>query len=95
MSRVLKLKTRYYRALPADSPGYEEEVFELPAETTALLGMHCWNIGCPDGPEIDVNYCVGMGWPQATAEADRIMTDVIRPAMDAARRLGWTERKQI
>ena len=40
MSRVLKLKTRCYRAQPADSPGYEEKAFELPAEKTALLGMH-------------------------------------------------------
>lgn len=88
MSRAIRLNTRYYRALPTDHPGYEQEVFELPVEKTALIGMHCWNIGCPDGPPVDVNYCVGMGWPEATAEAGRIMKEVIRPAMDAARGIG-------
>ena len=43
MSRVLKLKTRFYRALPADNPGYEEEVFKLPAEKTALLVIDMQN----------------------------------------------------
>ncbi len=88
MSRTLKIKTRYYRALPIDTAGYEEEEFELPLEKTALVGMHCWNIGCADGPAEDVNFCVGMGWSQATAEAGRIMAEVIRPAMDAARTAG-------
>ena len=88
MGRTARLKTRYYRALPIDAPGYEEEVFELSLEKTALVGMHCWNIGCPDGPPVDVDFCVGMGWPQATEEAGRIMREIVRPAMDAARRVG-------
>ncbi|MBT4501177.1 MAG: cysteine hydrolase family protein [Gemmatimonadetes bacterium] len=88
MGRTARLKTRYYRALPIDAPGYEEEVFELSLEKTALVGMHCWNIGCPDGPPVDVDFCVGMGWPQATEEAGRIMREIVRPAMDAARRAG-------
>ena len=87
MSLTLSLNTRYYRALPIDAPGYESVHLELPVENTALIGMHCWNIGCPDGPAIDVNYCVGMGWPQATTEAARIITKVIRPAMDTARNI--------
>lgn len=85
MKRTIRLKTRYYRALPVDDPGYEEEIFELEVGKIALVGMHCWNIGCADGPPVDVDFCVGMGWPQATAEAARIMREVIRPAMDAAR----------
>ena len=88
MSRVLRLPTRYYRALPIDAPGYEDEVVEVPVAQTALVGLHCWNIGCPDGPAMDANFCVGMGWPQATEEAGRIMAEVIRPAMDAARQIG-------
>jgi len=88
MSGAIDLKVRYYRALPTDAPGYEEEIFALPVEKTALVGMHCWNIGCPDGPAEDVGFCVGMGWPQATAEAGRIMAEVIRPAMDEARAIG-------
>lgn len=85
---IMRLKTRYYRALPIDTAGYEAEHFELPLDKTALVGMHCWNIGCADGPAVDMNFCVGIGWPQATREAGRIMADVIRPVMDAARRTG-------
>ena len=88
MSKTLKLKTRHYRALPIDKAGYAEDVFELPVERTALIGLHCWNVGLPDGPEIDVNYVTGMGWPQATEESWRVMREVIRPAMDIARRIG-------
>ena len=85
---ALQLEARYYRALPIDRPGYEQVTLSLPVEKTALVGMHCWNIGCPDGPPVDVDYCVGMGWPQATEEAGRIMAEVIRPAMDEARAIG-------
>ena len=85
---TLQLAARYYRALPIDRPGYEQVTLSLPVDKTALVGMHCWNIGCPDGPPVDVNYCVGMGWPQSTQEAGRIMVEVIRPAMDAARVIG-------
>ena len=85
---ALQLDARYYRALPIDRPGYEQVTLSLPVDKTALVGMHCWNIGCPDGPPVDVNYCVGMGWPQSTEEAGRIMAEVIRPAMDAARAIG-------
>ena len=85
---ALQLAARYYRALPIDRPGYEQVTLSLPVDKTALVGMHCWNIGCPDGPPVDVDYCVGMGWPQSTEEAGRIMAEVIRPAMDAARAIG-------
>lgn len=85
---VVHLKARYYRALPIDDPGYEEVTFELPVKQTALIGMHCWNIGCPDGPPMDVSFCVDLGWPQSTEEGYRIMKEVMRPAMDAARGIG-------
>jgi len=82
------LPTRYYRAIPIDRPSYETVNFELNVDNTALVGIHCWNIGCVDGPAINNDYCVGMGWPQATEEAGRIMSGMIRPAMDSARSLG-------
>jgi len=85
---TLELAARYYRALPIDQPGYEDVTLSLPVARTALVGMHCWNIGCPDGPPEDVDFCVGMGWPQSTQEAGRIMVDIVRPAMDAARGIG-------
>ena len=71
-----------------NQPGIESLDLEIDVARTALVGMHCWNIGCPDGPSVDVDYCVGMGWPQATEEAARIMSAVIRPSMDLARRVG-------
>ena len=86
--RILVLKGRYYRTIPVTSPGYEEEELGLDADRTALVVLHCWNIGCPDGPDVDPNYCVGMGFPGTFSEAYRIMRDVIRPCMDAARRAG-------
>lgn len=88
--KTLKLAARYYRSVPTDRAGYEEVTLSLPVDKTALVGIHCWNIGCPDGPATDTNYCVGMGWPQATHEAAHIMAEVIRPAMDLARSIGMT-----
>lgn len=82
---TISLNTRYYRAIPIDATGYEEETLELDPERTAVVIMHCWNIGCPDGPPVDTQFCVGMGWPQATEEAWRIMKDIIRPVLDVVR----------
>jgi nicotinamidase-related amidase len=87
---MLKLTGRYYRTIPIDNPGFETETIELDPARTAFIGMHCWNIGCPDGPAINNNYWVGMGFPQTSHEAERIMRECIRPAMDAARRAGVT-----
>ena len=77
---------RYYRSIPIDNTGYEEEVLELDADKTTFVALHCWDIGCPGGPPLDVNYCVGMGYPETFSEAYRIIETYIRPAMDAARR---------
>lgn len=88
MSRVLRLTGRYFRTIPITDPGYEEEPLQLPLANTALVSLHCWNIGCPGGPALDPNFCVGMGFPATVAEAWRIMTEVIRPALQAARACG-------
>ncbi len=85
---MLRLTTRYYRTLPIDATGYETETVELDPARTAFVAMHCWNIGCEDGPEIDRRFCVGMGFRESLQESDRIMREVIRPAMDAARAAG-------
>ena len=85
---MLRLTSRYYRTIPIDQTGYETEIVELDPKRTALIGMHCWNIGCEGGPDIDPNYCVGMGFYESFREADRIMRECIRPAMDAARKAG-------
>jgi nicotinamidase-related amidase len=85
---MLKLTGRYYRTIPITDPGYVYEEIEILESRTALVAMHCWNIGCEGGPEIDPNFWVGMGFPVAHREAERIMRERIRPAMDAARRIG-------
>jgi nicotinamidase-related amidase len=85
---VLRMQGRYHRNIPIDNPGYETESLELDVSRTALVGMHCWNIGCEGGPAIDPKYCVGMGFPESFKEAERIMRECIRPAMDAARAIG-------
>ena len=85
---MLRLTGRYYRTIPIDKTGCETEAVELDPERTAFIGMHCWNIGCEDGPEIDPDFCVGMGYYETFREAERIMRECIRPAMDAAREAG-------
>jgi len=86
--KALAMTGRYHRSLPITDTAYVTEPLSLDAEKTALVVMHCWDIGCEGGPEIDPAFCVGMGFPEALAEADRIMREVIRPAMDAAREAG-------
>jgi len=90
MSATLRLNARYYRNIPVSDPGYETETLELPLDETAFCSMHCWDIGCPGGAQFDEQFCVGMGYPGATFEAYRIMGEMIRPAMDAARGCGLT-----
>jgi len=85
---MLRLKGRYYRTIPITRPGYVYEDLELGESKSALVAMHCWNIGCEGGPEIDPDYWVGMGFPVAHREAGRIMRRKIRPMMDAARGAG-------
>ncbi|MGQ9732362.1 MAG: cysteine hydrolase family protein [Candidatus Zipacnadales bacterium] len=85
---MLKMHGRYYRTIPLTRAGYEEVKIELDPLKTALVVMHCWNIGCEDGPAIDPNFWVGMGALSTLREAERIMREHIRPAMDAARKAG-------
>lgn len=88
MERILRLTGRYYRTIPTDQPGYVEEPLDLPADQTALVSLHCWNIGCPGGPPTDPRFWVGMGFAQTCDEEYRIMKEHIRPCLDAARAAG-------
>lgn len=87
---MICLRTRFYRTIPLSQMGYQYEYVSLDERRTALVVMHCWNIGCEDGQPIDDRYWVGMGARETTAEAERIMREVIRPLMDAARAAGVT-----
>jgi nicotinamidase-related amidase len=88
MARTLRLTGRYYLGAPLERVGLAEEVVELDADATALVALHCWNIGCPDGPAVDPRFRVGMGFPETLKAAYEVMRDRIRPAADAARRAG-------
>ena len=85
---TLRLTGRHFWMRPIDQMRYEEKPWELVAAKTALVGLHCWNIGCEDGPAIDPSFAVGMASREAFAEAARIMREKIAPAMEAARRCG-------
>jgi nicotinamidase-related amidase len=85
---MLNLLGRYFRPIPLDRTGFETEPLALDPRKTALVAMHCWNIGCEGGPPIDLDYFVGMGSLESFREAERIMSECIRPAMDAARKAG-------
>ena len=85
---MLKLTGRCFCTIPIDRMRYEEEQLELDPAKTALVGLHCWNIGCEDGPAIDPNFAVGMCSREAFGEAERIMNERIAPAMEVARRCG-------
>ena len=88
MAATLRLTGRFYRTIPMDEAGPVEETIQLDASKTALIGMHCWNIGCPDGPPVDGNYYVGMGFPTTHHEAYGVMRERVLPAMEAARGAG-------
>ncbi len=85
---MLKMPGRYYRTIPIDDMGHEATQVSLIPEKTALVVMHCWDIGCDGGPEIDPAFFVGMGSRESAVEAGRIMAERIRPAMEAARKAG-------
>jgi nicotinamidase-related amidase len=85
---VVRIVGRYYRERPITNPGYESELVELDLKKTALISMHCWDIGCEGGPAIDPNYSVGLCFPMTLAEGERIMKEKIAPALEAARRIG-------
>ncbi len=82
------LTTRYFRTRPIDRQGYEAETFRLDPRKTAIVAMHLWDIGEEGGPAVDNNYFVGMGIEATTREADRIVREVIKPTLEAARRAG-------
>jgi nicotinamidase-related amidase len=84
----LALEGRYFRTRPMNNTGFEFESVNLDPEKTAFVGMHCWNIGCEDGPAIDLNFPVGMGSLSGYAEADHIMKTMIAPGMEMSRNAG-------
>ena len=57
----MKLKARFYRAYPMDlnarhpalgQLGSAEKELEVDEKKTMIIGMHLWNVGEPNGPQI-------------------------------------------
>ncbi len=59
---TLQLAARYYRALPIDRPRYEQVTLSLPVSKTALVGMHCWNIGYCQMNAGELRDLLDRGW---------------------------------
>src|SRR4051812_37762199 len=86
--KTLSLTGRYYSMIPMSRAKYVNEPIELDVTKTALVVLHCWNIGCEGGHPVHDNYAIGMGFPETFAEAERIMKQRIYPAVQAARKAG-------
>jgi nicotinamidase-related amidase len=83
------LPVRYYSGAPAADPvGLATESWALDLRRTALIELHCWNIGFPDGPPVPPDYWVFMGSVQNHERMVPIVRDVIAPLLAAGRRAG-------
>lgn len=86
---TLSLPVRFYSGAPAASPrGLLRETWELDPRRTALIELHCWNIGFPDGPAVPADYWVFMGSLQNHERMVPIVREIIAPLLDAGRRAG-------
>jgi nicotinamidase-related amidase len=83
------LPVRYYRAVPSGRPqGLVEEKWALDPAKTALVALHCWNIGCPGGIPAPEQFWVFVGSQQNHVLMWQIVTEQIAPALAAARQVG-------
>ncbi len=102
MSTILELPTWYYRQFPSDYSkgerategvlGWGQRVCRVPKDQTALVLMHLWNIGFPEGPA----WGPGVG-QQARRDAQEFVgrcvktfTTSLPPVLKAARESGMT-----
>ena len=59
---TIELPVRFYSGAPAAAPrGLVTETWPLDLERTALIELHCWNIGFPGGVPVPPDYWVFMG----------------------------------
>jgi len=95
----MKLPVRFYRSYPMDVQakhpalghvGQAEKVMELDAGQTVVAGLHLWNVGEPDGPDVTPD---GPDWPltkiyEYYRDAAVVTNSKIRPILAAARAAG-------
>lgn len=95
----MRLPVQFYRigriygpGMPSvESEGLNELVLDLDVRQTALVSVHCWNVGEADGP---YPFEEGVRCPGKPADwvpvAHEIIRDRIQPTMKAARESGMT-----
>jgi nicotinamidase-related amidase len=85
----IELPVRYYRAVPSAQPkGLQELIWTLDAARTALIELHCWNVGFPDSPPVPEDYWVFMGSTQNHERMMGVVSHVIAPLLEAGRAAG-------
>ena len=86
MARPFRIKARRFLFLPAENPPMEtEEDLDLDADRTTLIALHCWDVGCEEGPPVHPKYAVGMCLPENIRLGEEIMKNEILPLVVAAR----------
>lgn len=88
-SQFIDLRVQQYCAVPTSQPrGLVTADWRLDVARTALVALHCWNIGVPGGIPVPEDYWVFMGSPQNHAVMSDIVERVIAPLLDKARGAG-------
>jgi nicotinamidase-related amidase len=86
---TIQLPVRYYCAVPSGRPrGWVTESWTLDLAQTALIELHCWNVGFPGSPPVPEDYWVFMGSPQNHDRMVGVVTQVIAPLLEAGRAAG-------
>jgi nicotinamidase-related amidase len=86
---TLNLPVTFYRGAPAADPvGRVTETWSLDLARTALIELHCWNIGWPDGVPVPLDHWVFMGSLQNHEPMVAVVQDVIAPLLEAGRQAG-------
>ena len=91
----LSFPIRYYRAYPfdvsLDQPakgfqGYTEKQMTIPLGQVALVLIHIWNEGFPEGPNLALEHPECAGYLEFTTRSREIIEDRIAPLLEDARR---------
>lgn len=84
---TIELPVRHYCAVPSRHPrGLVTASWTLDVTRTALIELHCWNVGFPGAPPVPEEYWVFMGSPHNHDRMVGIVTQVIAPLLEAGRR---------
>lgn len=84
---ILKISGRYYRMYPPEKfLGYAEKTFELDTKETAFLVVDVYGLGFDE--DESASQWSGMVSKQSIEREKEVIVKHIRPALDAARKIG-------